>query len=187
MDRFEPLRRRTIALVGLMGVGKSSVGRRLASALELPFRDADSEVEAAAGRSISDIFTQLGEEAFREGERRVIARLLDQEPHVLATGGGAFMNEQTRELIKSKAVSVWLKADLEVLARRVSRKDTRPLLAGKDPLQVLQAQADVRYPAYGEADIMVETGDAAHHVTVDQVIRALSARLEASESGAPTP
>src|SRR6478736_2385917 len=102
MDRYEPLRRRTIALVGLMGVGKSSVGRRLANALELPFRDADAEVEAAAGRSISAIFADLGEPAFREGERRVIARLLDQPAHVLATGGGAFMNDQTRELIKSK-------------------------------------------------------------------------------------
>src|SRR5512141_1782302 len=133
MDRYEPLRRRTIALVGLMGVGKSSVGRRLASALGLPFRDADSEVEAAAGRSISDIFTELGEPAFREGERRVIARLLEQPPHVLATGGGAFMNPETRALIKSKAVSVWLKTDLDVLARRVGRKNTRPLIAGKDP------------------------------------------------------
>jgi shikimate kinase len=158
-----------------MGVGKSSVGRRLANVLGLPFRDADAEVEAAAGRSISDIFEDLGENAFREGERRVIARLLDQPPHVLATGGGAFMNEQTRELIKSKAVSVWLKADLEVLARRVSRKDTRPLLAGKDPLAVLQAQADARYPVYSQSDIVVETGDAAHHVTVDQVITALTA------------
>ncbi len=177
MDRYEPLRHRTIALVGLMGVGKSSVGRRLANALELPFRDADAEVEAAAGRSISDIFGELGEAAFREGERRVIARLLDQPPHVLATGGGAFMNDQTRELIKSHAISVWLKADLEVLARRVARKDTRPLLAGKDPLEVLQAQADVRYPVYSQADLTVETGDAAHHVTVDQLIKALSAYL----------
>jgi shikimate kinase len=178
MDRFAPLRHRTIALVGLMGVGKSSVGRRLANALELPFRDADNEVEAAAGRSISDIFTDLGEPAFREGERRVIARLLDQPPHVLATGGGAFMNPDTRTLIKSKAISVWLKTDLEVLVRRVSRKDSRPLLRGKDPLAALREQAEARYPAYAEADIIVETGDAAHHVTVDQVIRALSAYLE---------
>lgn len=178
MDRYEPLRRRTIALVGLMGVGKSSVGRRLASALSLPFRDADAEVETAAGRSISDIFAELGEPTFREGERRVIARLLDQPPHVLATGGGAFVNPDTRALIKSKAVSVWLKADLDVLARRVSRKDNRPLLAGKDPMAVLQAQADARYPAYAEADVTVETGDSAHHVTVDQVIRALTAFLE---------
>jgi shikimate kinase len=177
MDRYEPLRRRTIALVGLMGVGKSSVGRRLASALGLPFRDTDAEVETAAGRSISDIFADLGEEAFRDGERRVIARLLEGSPHVLATGGGAFMNPETRALIKSRAVSVWLKADLEVLARRVSRKDSRPLLAGRDPLDVLRAQAQARYPAYAEADIVVETGDAAHHVTVDQLIRALSAHL----------
>jgi shikimate kinase len=177
MDRYEPLRHRTIALVGLMGVGKSSVGRRLANALELPFRDADAEVEQAAGRSISDIFAELGEAAFREGERRVIARLLDQPPHVLATGGGAFMNEQTRALIKSRAISVWLRADLDVLARRVARKDTRPLLAGKDPLAVLQAQAEARYPAYAQADVIVETGDAAHHVTVEQVIKALQAFL----------
>jgi shikimate kinase len=182
MDRYAPLRRRTIALVGLMGVGKSSVGRRLANALDLPFRDADAEVEAAAGRSISDIFTDLGEATFREGERRVIARLLDQEPHVLATGGGAFITPDTRALIKSKAVSVWLKADLEVLARRVGRKDTRPLLAGKDPLEVLQAQADARYPAYAEADLTVETGDCAHHVTVEQVIQALSDHFEAQTS-----
>jgi shikimate kinase len=178
MDRYDPLRRRTIALVGLMGVGKSSVGRRLANALGVPFRDADTEVEAAAGRSISDIFSELGEAAFREGERRVIARLLDQPPHVLATGGGAFMNPETRKLIKSQAVSVWLKTDLDVLARRVSRKTTRPLIADRDPLEVLTAQAEQRYPLYGEADVVVETGDAPHHTTVDQVIRALSAFLE---------
>lgn len=178
MDRFEPLRRRTIVLVGLMGVGKSSVGRRLANALGLPFRDADSEVEAAAGRSIGDIFAELGEPAFREGERRVIARLLDEPPHVLATGGGAFMDPKTRELIKSKAVSIWLKTELDVLARRVGRKETRPLLIGKDPLEVLQAQAAARYPAYAEADITVETGDCAHHVAVDQLLRALAAYLE---------
>lgn len=186
MDRYAPLRHRTIALVGLMGVGKSSVGRRLANALELPFRDADAEVEAAAGRSISDIFTDMGEAAFREGERRVIARLLDQPPHVLATGGGAFVTPETRALIRSKAISVWLKADLDVLARRVSRKDTRPLLVGKDPLAVLQAQAQVRYPAYGEADIIVETGDVAHHATVEQVIKALSDHLAAGAPEAST-
>jgi shikimate kinase len=177
MDRFSPLRARTITLVGLMGVGKSSVGSRLAHALELPFRDADTEVEAAAGRSIPDIFADLGEAAFREGERRVIARLLEDPPHVLATGGGAFMNPETRALIKARSVSVWLKTDLEVLARRVTRKDNRPLLSGKDPLTVLQEQAAERYPVYAEADITVETGDAAHHVTVDQVIQALSAHL----------
>ena len=178
MDRYEPLRRRTIALVGLMGVGKSSVGRRLAHALELPFRDADTEVEAAAGRSIPEIFAQMGEAAFREGERRVIARLLDDPPHVLATGGGAFINEETRDLLKGRAISVWLKADLEVLARRITRKDNRPLLVGKDPMAVLREQADARYPAYGQADITVETGDAAHHVAVEQVIHALTLFIE---------
>ncbi|TAJ69931.1 MAG: shikimate kinase [Phenylobacterium sp.] len=177
MDRYEPLRRRTIALVGLMGVGKSSVGRRLANALGLPFRDADAEVEAAAGRSIPEIFAELGEPAFRDGERRVIARLLEGPPIVLATGGGAFMNPETRALIKARALSIWLQADLEVLARRVGRKDSRPLLAGKDPLEVLRAQAEARYPAYAEADIAVETGDTAHHITVGQVIDAMFKHL----------
>lgn len=177
MDRYEPLRRRTIALVGLMGVGKSSVGRRLANALGLPFRDADSEVEAAAGRSIPEIFADLGEAAFRDGERRVISRLLEGPPIVLATGGGAFMSPETRALIKERALSIWLKADLEVLARRVGRKDSRPLLAGKDPMDVLRIQAEARYPTYAEADITVETGDAAHHVTVGQVIQAMSQYL----------
>jgi len=178
MDRSSPLRARTIALVGLMGSGKSSVGRRLATALGLPFRDADVEVETAAGRSISDIFAELGEPAFREGERRVIQRLLDDPPHVLATGGGAFMSPETRALIKAKAISVWLKTDLEVLARRVGRKGDRPLLVGKDPMEVLRSQAEARYPAYAEADVIVETGDAAHQVTVDQIISALTAHLE---------
>lgn len=178
MDRYTPLRARTIALVGLMGVGKSSVGRRLANALDLPFRDADHEIETAAGRSIPDIFAEMGEPAFREGERRVITRLLENPPHVLATGGGAFMNDETRALIKERSISVWLKADLDVLVRRVSRKDSRPLLSGKDPLAVLTELAEKRYPVYAQADIMVETGDTAHHVTVDQVIRALTAFLE---------
>lgn len=177
MDRYEPLRRRTITLVGLMGVGKSSVGRRLAAALGLPFRDADTEVETAAGRSIPEIFADLGEAAFRDGERRVITRLLEGPPHVLATGGGAFMNAETRSLIKAQAISVWLKADLEVLARRVGRKDSRPLLAGRDPITVLREQAQARYPIYALADVTVETGDTAHHVTVSEVIRALAAHL----------
>jgi len=178
MDRYTPLRARTIALVGLMGVGKSSVGRRLANALDLPFKDADHEIEAAAGRTIPEIFAEMGEPAFREGERRVIARLLEDPPHVLATGGGAFMNDETRRLIKERAISVWLKADLDILARRVSRKDTRPLVSGKDPMTVLTELAEARYPVYGEADLVVETGDTAHHVAVDQILRALSAHLQ---------
>ena len=174
MDPSEPLRARTITLVGLMGSGKSSVGKRLAQALDLPFRDADDEVETAAGRSIPEIFEQLGEPAFRDGERRVIARLLEGPPIVLATGGGAFMNSETREIIKARSVSVWLKADLPILAKRVARKDNRPLLTGKDPLAVLTEQAAVRYPAYAQADITVETGDTPHQVSVDQVVRALA-------------
>ena len=168
------MRARTITLVGLMGSGKSSVGKRLAQALDLPFRDADEEVEVAAGRSIPEIFAQLGEPAFRDGERRVIARLLEGPPLVLATGGGAFMNAETRALIKARSTSVWLKVDLPVLARRVARKDNRPLLSGKGPLAVRAEQAQARYPAYAEADITVETGDSPHPVTVDQVIRALT-------------
>jgi shikimate kinase len=171
--------KKTIALVGLSGVGKSSIGRRLAVALGMPFRDADAEVEAAAGRAISEIFQQYGEEAFRDGERRVIARLLSEPPHVLATGGGAFMHPETRQLIKEKAISVWLKADVEVLARRVGRKESRPLLAGKDPLTVLTAQAHDRYPAYAEADIAVETGDTPHQEAVAAIIDALGARARA--------
>jgi shikimate kinase len=169
---------KTIALVGLSGVGKSSVGRRLASALGMPFRDADVEVEAAAGRPIAEIFAQYGEPAFRDGERRVIARLLAEAPHVLATGGGAFVQPETRKLIKAQAISIWLKADIEVLARRVGRKENRPLLAGKDPLAVLAAQARERYPAYAEADIEVETGDTAHQVAVEAILRVLAERAE---------
>ena len=173
MSAIPNLPRKTIALVGLMGVGKSSIGRRLGIALGLPFKDADTEVEAAAGRSIPEIFAAFGEPAFRDGERRVIARLLEGEPHVLATGGGAFVNDETRALIKDKAISIWLTADLEVLARRVARKDNRPLVAGKDPMEVLKAQAEVRYPCYAEADITVQTGDTPHQEAVTAILEAL--------------
>jgi shikimate kinase len=171
--------RKTIALVGLMGVGKSSIGRRLAAALGMPFKDADTEIELAAGRTIADIFNLFGETTFRDGERRVIARLLEEPPHVLATGGGAFVQDETRALIKKKAISVWLKADLEVLARRVARRDHRPLLIGKDPMEVLKTQVRDRYPKFEQADVVVETGDAAHQVAVDSIIRALSAHSAA--------
>jgi shikimate kinase len=178
--RKTPLNDRTIALVGLMGAGKTTVGRRLAQALGMPFRDADAEIEAAAGRSISDIFSQFGETAFRDGERKVIARLLDQPPHVLATGGGAFIDDDTRALINARAISVWLKADVEVLAKRVARRDTRPLLSGKDPLEVLRAHALARYDVYAQAQIVIETGDAAHQTAVDAIVTALSQRMVAS-------
>jgi shikimate kinase len=176
------LRRKTIALVGLMGVGKSSIGRRLALSLDLPFRDADNEVEAAAGQTISDIFAAYGEQAFREGERKVIARLMDDGPHVLATGGGAFVNDETRALIKERAISVWLKADLDLLARRVSRKDTRPLVRGKDPLKVLTELAEVRYPLYAQADLVVQTGDTPHYEAVEAVLKALNTHLAGAEA-----
>lgn len=183
-DPRAALRHRTIVLVGLMGAGKSSVGRRLAAALDLPFRDADTEVEAAAGRSIPEIFAEMGEPAFRDGERRVIARLLDEPPHVLATGGGAFANPETRALIKDRAIAVWLKADLELLARRVGRKEGRPLLKGRDPMDVLREHAQARYPAYAEAHLTVETGDTAHGVAVEAVIQALMRHLN-SEGESP--
>ena len=176
------LRARTIALVGLMGVGKSTIGRRLAQALELPFRDADQEIEVAAGRSISEIFAERGEGEFRAGERRVIGRLLQEDPHVLATGGGAFMDPQTRALLKEKAITVWLKADLDVLVRRVGRKNTRPLLAGKDPRAVLQELMDRRYPIYAEADITVHTDDRPAVAAAEAILAALAGRVEAAAS-----
>ncbi len=178
------LRQRTIALVGLMGVGKSSVGRRLAAYLDLPFRDADNEVEAAAGRSIAEIFEAFGEADFRDGERRVIARLLEEGPMVLATGGGAFMNDETRGLIRDKAISVWLKADLDILARRVARKETRPLLRGKDPLDVLTDLAAIRYPVYAQADLTVQLGETPHHESVAAVVAALQAWLDGQGAAA---
>ena len=183
MSEIFPTKSKTIALVGMMGVGKSSVGRRLAAALHLPFRDADTEVEIAAGRTIVEIFEELGESAFREGERRVIARLLDDPPHVLATGGGAFAHPVTRALIRQRAISVWLKTDLEVLARRVGRRSTRPLLQGKDSLSVLTALAAERYETYGEADICIDTADGPHSVAVDQIIQAL--KTHSSSTVAP--
>jgi shikimate kinase len=178
-SRLGPPRDRTIVLVGLMGVGKSSIGKRLAAALNLPFRDADTEIEAAAGRSISDIFAERGEAEFREGERRVISRLLEDPPHVLATGGGAFTTAETRALILERATAIWLKAKLDVLARRVGRKTTRPLLIGRDPMEVLKAQAEARYPHYAEAHLSVDTGDAPHAATVDAILKVLTHHAEA--------
>jgi len=165
--------RRTIALVGLMGVGKSSVGRRLASALSMPFVDADAEIETAAGQSISDIFTGLGEVEFRSGEHRVIKRIIEGPPAVLATGGGAFVHDGTRALLKARAVTVWLQADLDVLVDRATRRDTRPLLRGKDPREVLERLEEARYPLYALADIHVMTGEAAHREAVRAVIAAV--------------
>ena len=172
------LRARSVVLIGLMGAGKTAVGKRLAGRLELPFTDADSEIEAAAGESISDIFAQHGEPYFRDGEARVIARLLRNGSQVLATGGGAYMNAGTRSNIKANGVSVWLKAELPVLLNRVRRRDHRPLLAGKDPQTVMRELMRERYPVYAEADITVVSRDVPHEVIVEEVIEALSAWLD---------
>jgi shikimate kinase len=175
MDDAKDITGRTIALVGLMGVGKSSVGRRLATALSMPFVDADAEIETAAGRSVSDIFADLGEIEFRSGEHRVIKRIIKGPPTVLATGGGAFIHEGTRALLKAQAVTVWLQADLDVLVERATRRDTRPLLRGKDPRAVLARLAEARYPLYAEADVHVMTGDGAHRDSVRAVIAGIRA------------
>jgi shikimate kinase len=166
---------RTIVLVGLMGAGKTKIGRRLAARLDLPFFDSDTEIEAAAGETIQEIFRNRGEAAFRDGERRVIARLLTQPTHVLATGGGAFMDPATRVVISRHAVSVWLRADLEVLLARVSRRNNRPLLQERDPRAVLAELIERRYPVYAEADLTIDSGDGAPELTVTRTIAALAA------------
>jgi shikimate kinase len=164
---------RSIVLVGLMGAGKTSIGRRLANRLGLTFKDADAEIEAAAAATIPEIFERLGEPAFRDGERRVIARLLDGPVHVLATGGGAFMDADTRALIASRAVSVWLRADLETLVQRTGRSSHRPLLRNGDPREILARLMEQRYPVYAQADIVVQSDDRPAERTVDLVIAAL--------------
>lgn len=178
---------RSIVLVGLMGAGKSSIGKRLAQRLGLDFVDADLEIERAAGCTIEEIFARFGEPAFREGERRVICRLLeDRAPIVLATGGGAFMDEETRAHVRARGVSVWLRAELDVLHRRVSRRSNRPLLKQGDPREVLRRLIDVRHPVYAQADLVVDSDDSPPEVTVDRVIEALRVRqrAEAAESRA---
>lgn len=168
---------RPITLVGLMGVGKTTIGRRLASRLSRPFLDADAEVESAAGRTVAEIFADFGEAAFRDGERKVIARLLDEpKPVVLALGGGAFMDPDTRALIKERAISVWLKADVDTLFERVMRKPgQRPLLETEDPRAVLERLHAERAPVYAQADIVVDSDAASHDTTVQRLIDALQA------------
>lgn len=169
---------KTIVLVGLMGAGKSCVGKRLAACLGLPFVDADREIEAAAGGcSISDIFAIHGEKVFRDGERRVIQRLLGNPMHVLATGGGAFMDPATRALVKDQALSVWLKAELDQLLRRIGRRNDRPLLQNVDPRAKLAELIEMRYPVYAEADVTVESADGPPEVTVQRVLRAIETEL----------
>lgn len=162
-----------IVLVGLMGVGKSTIGKRLAARLKLPFVDADTEIEAAAGMSVSDIFARFGEAHFRDGERRVIARLIDGTPKIIATGGGAFINEQTRALILDQALAIWLDASPKVLAERVRRRDTRPLLRGRDAEEVLSELALTRNPIYAQAPIHIPSQQAPHDATVNAILKAL--------------
>ncbi|WP_421790597.1 shikimate kinase [Hyphobacterium sp.] len=168
-----PPSQRSIVMVGLMGVGKTTVGRRLAAALNLPFADADEEIEKAAGRPVADIFSDFGEAAFRDGERRVISRLLEEPQAVIALGGGAFVNDDTRRMVKDKAISIWLKADLDTLMERVSRRDTRPLLQTENPRAVMADLMARREAAYAEADIQIEGDTGPHAATVDRVLEAL--------------
>jgi shikimate kinase len=173
------LGRRSIVLVGMMGVGKSSVGRRLAARLSIPFIDADTEIENAAKMTIPEIFARHGEAYFRSGEARVIARLLEGGPEVLATGGGAFMNPDTRALIKTKGVSIWLNADFDVLLRRTSkRKSDRPLLQTEDPAQTLRALLAEREPTYALADLTVQSREVPHDAIVADVMKTLAAYLK---------
>lgn len=170
----------TVVLVGLMGVGKSTVGRRLALRLGLPFVDADTEIETASGMAVAEIFERYGEAHFRDGERRVIARLIEGPAKVIATGGGAFINDETRALILARSVAVWLDADLPTLVDRVARRETRPLLKGRDPAEVLAELARVRNPIYAEAPIHISSKPSPHEVTVSAILTALEKHRQAS-------
>lgn len=169
---------KSLVLIGLMGAGKSSIGRRLAERLEMPFKDADSEIEAAAGCTVAEFFEAYGEAEFRDGERRVIQRLLEGDQIVLATGGGAFMNEETRGTIRDKAITIWMKADLDVLVRRTSRRKTRPLLLSGNPEDILRRLMTERHPVYEKADVIIESRDVLHDVAVDAVVEGLETYLK---------
>jgi len=162
----------------LMGAGKSAIGRRVAKAIGARFLDADHEIEVAAGMTIPDIFETRGEEEFRDGERRVIARLLDESPLVLATGGGAFIDDETRRLANERATTIWMRADLDVLVKRCGKRGHRPLLNTGDPREVLRKLIEVRYPIYAESDIEVYSRDEPHEVAVNEIVRQLKARGE---------
>jgi shikimate kinase len=171
------LGRRSVVLVGMMGAGKSSIGRRLAAELRLPFVDADTEIEEAAGMTIPEIFATRGEPDFRAGEARVIARLLDGGPQVLATGGGAFMNADTRAAIAAKGISVWLKAELDVLMRRIKRRHDRPLLKTDDPAATVRELIELRYPVYALADLTVLSREVPHEKIVEEIASALAGHM----------
>jgi shikimate kinase len=180
-----PQLRRTVALVGLMGAGKTSIGRRLAQELQLPFVDADTEIERAAGESIEDMFVTRGEAFFRDGERRVIARLLEGPAHILATGGGAFMDAGTRALLKQRAITIWIKADIDILLARVARRNHRPLLKQGDKHAILERLMAERHPVYGEADFAVDSSDGPPEETVECLLGKLHAYLASNpEAGA---
>ena len=176
-DITAALGRRSIVLVGMMGAGKSTIGRRLGARLRLPFLDADIEIEAAASMSIPEIFETHGEPYFRDGEARVIARLLESGPAVIATGGGAFMREETRNRIREKAVSLWLKADVDTIMKRVKRRADRPLLRTEDPAATVARLLEAREPVYQSADLTIASRDVPHDRVVDECIDALRARL----------
>ncbi len=169
---------RSLVLVGMMGAGKSAIGRKLAQRLQLPFVDADAEIERAAGMSISDIFAKHGEPYFRAGEARVIARLLEGGPQVLATGGGAFMHPRSRETIRAKGISVWLKAEYDVLMKRIKRRGDRPMLKTEDPGETLRRLMQERDPVYAEADVTVHSREVPHEVIIAEIISAVAPRLE---------
>jgi shikimate kinase len=173
-DIREKLGNNPIVLVGLMGAGKSSIGRRLAEKIELPFVDADHEIELAADKSIAEIFKDHGEAYFREGERRVISRLIENGAQILATGGGAFINQETRNSIAGRGVSLWLKADLPLLMKRVMKRNDRPLLQNEEPAAVMQKLMDQRYPIYATADVTIESKDVQHTQMVNEVIKGLA-------------
>ena len=176
------LGRRSIVLVGMMGAGKSSIGRRLAARLGIPFSDADAEIEEAAGMSVADIFEAHGEPSFRSGEARVIARLLEHGPQVLATGGGAFISPQTRAKIHERGISVWLKAEIDVLSRRLRRRSDRPLLKTADPATTLANLLAARNPIYGEANLVVVSRDVPHEVIVEEIVTALRSKLRIADA-----
>ena len=165
--------KQSIVLVGLMGAGKTRIGRSLAEDIGLPFVDADTEIEKAAGCSISDIFDRYGEGAFRDGERKVMQRLLEESPHVIATGGGAFMNDETRALIKEKALSIWLNAPVDVLHERTSRTNHRPLLQNGDSHAILSHLHEKRSPVYAQADIEIDSAAASVIKTVDAITKSI--------------
>ena len=169
---------RPVVLVGLMGVGKSTVGRRLARRLNLPFVDSDSAIADASGFSAAEIYERYGEQDFRDGERRLVARLIDGEVRVIATGGGAYVDPRTRQLLNERAITIWLDAPVDVLAERTSRRDTRPLLRNEDPKGTLERLLDERRPSYAEAHIHVRSGEGAHKNVVDAIVRAIEEHLD---------